>query len=112
MTERLTALKAACTALEASQGAKCSEAKLLKALAKLEKAENPLTSQLSAAAAGPISASAAKLQGQAPDTEGAPGPADVTQHPVSLSLGASCPELCKTTMCNVSEASHIRRIAR
>ena len=99
MSERLTALKAACTALEASQGSKYSEAKLQKALAKLEKAENPLTSQLSAAATGPVSAVAAKLQGQALDIEAAPGPAEVAQSTVSLSLGNYCPGLCKLNVC-------------
>ena len=101
VSERLTALKAACTVLEAKQGGKFGEAKLQKALAKLEKAENPLLSQPSAAAAAPVFASAAESRGQAADIEGAPGQTDAAQPPVSLSPGASCPELCKTDVCHI-----------
>ena len=100
VSERLTALKAACTVLEAKQGGKISEAKLQKALAKLEKAENTLLSQPSAAAA-PVFASAAESRGQAADIEGAPGQTDAAQHPVSLSPGASCLELCKADVCHI-----------
>ena len=99
-------MKAACTVLEASQGDRFSEAKLQKALAKLEKVENPLMPQLTAAAAAPLAGSAAKSQGQAPDIERPPGPADVAQHPVSLSLVVSCPGLCNTDVCLVSTAGH------
>ena len=57
--ERLTALKAACTALEATPG-KSSEAKLHKALTKLQKAENPLqpNTQPAATAASPAAVAA------------------------------------------------------
>lgn len=57
--ERLTALKAACTALEASPG-KSTETKLQKALTKLQKAENPLQpkTQPAAPAASPAAAAA------------------------------------------------------
>lgn len=50
VAERLTALKSACTALEASSTGKASGAKLQKALAKLQKVENPLASQPQTAA--------------------------------------------------------------
>ena len=88
VSERLTALKAACTVLEAKQGGKFSEAKLQKALAKLEKAENPLLSQPSAAAAAPVFASAAESRGQAADIEGAPGQTDVS--PTSCKSQSGC----------------------
>ena len=57
--ERLTALKAACTALKAIPG-KSTEAKLHKALTKLQKAENPLqpNTQPAATAASPAAAAA------------------------------------------------------
>ncbi len=41
---RLTALAAACKALEAAGSGKGAEGKILKALAKLEKVENPILS--------------------------------------------------------------------
>ncbi len=45
VAERLTALKAACTVLEPGSKGKAAEAKVQKALAKLQKIENPLSSQ-------------------------------------------------------------------
>ena len=57
VAERLTALKAACTALEPGSKGRNAEARLQKALAKLQKVENPLSSQPQPPA--PVSAPAA-----------------------------------------------------
>lgn len=52
---RLTALAAACKALEAACSGKGAEGKVLKALAKLEKVENPILSSAAAACSVPAS---------------------------------------------------------
>ena len=97
VAERLTALKSACTALEASSTGKASGAKLQKALAKLQKVDNPLVSQPQLAAptssphASAPQAAAAASQLVEPGQGSAAAPAEMKVPPVSsLVLPPGC----------------------
>ena len=84
VAERLTALKAACTALEPGSKGKAAEAKLQKALAKLQKVENPLSSQPQPPApVSPPAAAAATIHVREAGQGRAAAPLQTTLPPVS-----------------------------
>ena len=70
VAERLAALKAACAAVEGTSTGKGGEARLRKALAKLQKIEEPLTSQpQSAAPASAAGVAAPEAAAAAPEPQ-------------------------------------------